>query len=180
MTGVQTCALPISSRLFEEISIANPSLLLPLQGLAWIDLEKRTYAPATEKLARLISKVPKPKKPNEPYAQEALQIFEWTGRLREFVALGVSENLRPPESSLAKLDAAVEAHTSEAGRLYREGRTRTQQVIADFDQRIATGDDATKSRLRVERRQSTRYASFPYEEATQRILAGLDQAGLDQ
>jgi hypothetical protein len=164
-----------ASRLFEEIAIANPKLLLPKQGLAWLDLDKRSYASGVDKLTKLVAAIPRPEKPGDPYSEETRQIFAWAGRLREFVAQAASDSLSPPDSSIAQLDAAVVAHTAEAGQLYQQGRTETQQVAAEFDRGMAAGDDATKSRLRIERRQLTRFAPFPYSEAAKRILAGLDQ-----
>jgi len=164
-----------AERLLEELSIADPDLLLPLQGQAWLKFQKRTYADGVEKLAQLVTKIPAPRRPADSYSPQAQHVFEWAGRLREFAAVAVPENFRLPDSILRQLDAAIAAHPTQAAALYQQGRDHTRQILEEIDKRIETGDGAEQSRARIERRQLTRYASFPYDQARAQILAGLDK-----
>jgi hypothetical protein len=164
-----------AARLFEELSIADPDRLLPLQGQTWLEFQKRTYADGVDKLEQLVGRIPVPQRPNDSYSTQAQQVFRWVGRLREFAAAAVPENFRLPESILNRLDAAVAAHPTQAAALYQQGREHARNIIADIDNRIETGDAAEQSRARIERRQLTRYVSFPYDEARDEILGGLGE-----
>ena len=164
-----------ASLVLDELSIDYPDLLLPVQGLAWMHFDKRTYERGVDQLVELVARIPRPSDPAGPYPDEAAAIFRWAGQLREFADVAEREAYRPPTSALETLDAAVAAHGQEAGRSYREGRDQTRSIVQQFDQRILTEDEAAQARLRVERRQPRSYASFPYDEAAQKTLAGLDE-----
>lgn len=161
---------------FSELGAAQPDLLLPEQAVAWLEFEKRTYPAGIEALTRLIARLPKPRTPGEPLGEEAARIVAWAGRLREFAALAVEENVQAPAGLLAKLDAAVTERGLEAQRLYEQGRAETHTALDSLDNAMAEAkDEATRARLRIERRQLTRYATFPFREISQGILAGLDR-----
>jgi len=164
-----------ASLVLEELSIDHPNLLLPVQALAWMYFDRRTYERGLEQLAELVGRIPRPSDPADPYPEEAAAIFRWAGQLREFADVAERDAYRPPESALEALDAAVAACGPDAGRSYSEGRDRTRSIVQQFDQRIMTEDEAAQARLRVERRQPRSYASFPYAEAVEKILAGLDE-----
>jgi serine/threonine-protein kinase len=161
---------------FAQLSLSHPDLLLPLQASAWIEFEKRTYKEGADALERLVAKLPRPKKAGDPLPPETAELLPWVGQLCEFAATAVEDNLQAPAVTVEKLDATVAALGSEAQQLYRQGRSKTLAGIEGFDKGIAsTTDDATRARIRIERRQLARYASFPFEKAAQKILAGLDQ-----
>lgn len=166
-----------ASRHWNELNVAHPELILPLEGEAWLDFEKRTYAAGLDKLAKLAAALPKPANPGDPLPAESARALVWAGQLREFASDAAEESARPPQSALEKLEAAVVALGSAAQKPYQEGRAASQKVIADFDRQVSSAgaDDAIKSKIRVERRLLTRYVSFPYEEAVEKILAGLDK-----
>jgi len=164
-----------ASLVLDELGIDHPALLLPMQGLAWMHFDKRTYERGVDQLVELVARIPRPSDPADPYPDEAAAIFQWAGQLREFADVAEREAYRPPTSALETLDAAVAAHGPEAGRSYRQGRDQTRSIVQQFDQRILTEDEAAQARLRVERRQPRSYASFPYDEAAQKTLAGLDE-----
>jgi serine/threonine-protein kinase len=160
---------------FSQLGVEHPTLLLPWQAAAWLEFEKRTYQAGVEMLEKLVAKVPSPKI-GSTLAPEMSPWFTWVGRLREFAASVVEDNLRPSAASLEKLDAAVAAHGKEAQKLYDQGREETRRTIEKFDTAAAEAtDEATRAKLRVDRRQLTRYAAFPFEEIIQQILAGLEQ-----
>lgn len=164
-----------AERQFEELRIAQPEMLLPIQSLAWLAFDKRDYPDGVRHLTELVGKVPRPKKPGEPYPAELQPIFTWVGRLREFAPEADDRRALPPDL-LQQVDAAVSAHGEPVEQLYQQGRQQARKVIEDFDARIASADsDALKGRLRIERRQLGSYAAFPFEAAVQSILAGLER-----
>jgi len=159
----------------EELRVEYPRQLLSVQALAWLHFDKRTYERGVEELVELVSRIPKPGDPASPYPDEVAELFQWAGMLREFAETAEREPYKPPQLTLEKLDAAVDAHGLEARRHYQRGRDQTRRTLQEFDQRILAGNEATQARLRVERRNVNSYTSFPYDEAVDRILAGLDK-----
>ncbi len=160
----------------QQLKIERPTLLLPLQGMAWLRFEKQTYNAGVVDLTELAGAVPKRKKPGEPLSEEVEKLCYWMGQLREFAAEVPEGNYKAKPDSVQKLDEAVAAHGDDAVRLYNQGRSRTQTVMSDFDRDIAAAkDDATAKRLKVERRQLPRYTSFPYDDISKRINKGLDE-----
>jgi len=159
----------------EEIRLEHPDLLLPVEALVWLHFDKRTYARGMEELVELASRIPKPKPPDDPYPEEIAEIFRWAGKLREFVETAERESYRPPQEALEQVDRAVEALGPAAAGHFQEGREHARQTLQRFDRQILAGNEATQARLRMERRQPRSFASFPYEEAIQKILAGLEE-----
>ncbi|HUT08899.1 MAG TPA: protein kinase [Thermoguttaceae bacterium] len=161
---------------FEELKSAYPELVLPRQGIVWVQFERRSYPAGVDALGELVAGVPKPKKPGEPYPDPARQVFFWVGQLREFAGSGPDPLRWPTPQSLAAVDAAVEEHGGEAKTLYEQGRAYSAGVLDKYDRILAAApDDITAARLKVERRQLSRYAVFPFDFAAKHILAGLDQ-----
>ncbi|MGQ9574044.1 MAG: protein kinase domain-containing protein [Thermoguttaceae bacterium] len=163
-----------AQRPLEQVKIEHPDLLLAYQGLAWLRFERRTYPPGIEELTELVARVPKPRRASEPYPAEVQQVFQWAGQLREFAAN--EERKSVPESTLARLDAAAAAHGERMAQHYQSGRDRMRRLLEDFDARIAAApDEATRSRLRIDRRQVSNFMSFPFDTARKMILDGLDR-----
>lgn len=159
---------------FEALKNEKPELLLPLQALCWIRFERRMYQAGIDDLAELFTKLPKPQRPREPFPPELEYLFRWAGQLREFAAQ-VDER-QAPEASLRRLDAAVAQHGPELGTLYEQGREQTRQRNRQFDaQAAAARDPATQAKIMIDRRQVSSFTGFPFEEAVQAILAGLDR-----
>ncbi len=160
---------------FEELSLEHPDLLLPLQGIAWMQFDLRRYPAGVMQLAELAGRIPAPED-GKTYDAHTLGLFTWAGRLGEFAARAVPDAWQVPAETLDRLDAAVARHGVDAREAFEQGRATVRKVIADFDRCIAAADtDATEARLRIERRQLGHYASFPFEEEAARILAGLDR-----
>jgi len=160
----------------EEIKLERPQLILPRMGIVWLRFEKRSYGQGVEELRDLIAAIPAPQGANAAYTPEQRAVFEWVGRLREFAALAPEPAWRPAAEVLGELDAAVAKHTSEALAAYTAGRTETQKVIAEFDRRLGEASTpAAVARLRIERRQLSRYAELPFDELLDQILAGMEQ-----
>ncbi len=160
---------------FERLRTNHPEMLLPLQSLAWLRFAGRTYQTGVDELAVLVSRIPRPKPASAGYPEETKKLFFWAGQLREFAA--TVQDTRPvTEESLKKLDDAVAAHGESAVGSYEEGRKKTKAVAGEFDKQLE-GDlgEAAVLKIRVDRRQLPYYASFPFADATQQILAGLDQ-----
>lgn len=159
---------------FEQLRAAHPRLLLPLEALAWLRFSARSYLPGVEALTELTSRLPRPKKSGDPLPEEAQRLLVWVGQLREF-ASSVQDTRPVPDDSLKRLDDAVAACGDEAERLYEQGRAKTRSTAREFDkQHDAAADEATRLKLRVDRRQLFHYVSFPFDQAAQGILAGLD------
>ena len=116
----------VSAKYFDDLASQFPNALLPLQAIAWLQFDwKRTYQSGVEELTKLVSKIPKPKKPNDSYQESELQVLSWAGQLREFATIAAEEGKRPSADSLASLDAAVAKHGPEAVSSYEEGRTKS-------------------------------------------------------
>jgi eukaryotic-like serine/threonine-protein kinase len=162
-------------KIFGEVNADRPEMLIPLQALAWLQFDRRSYDAGVRELKRLIAAIPIPRNPAVAYPPEVQQIFIWAGQLREFAA-AVVDKPQPKTETLADLDQTVAARGAEAKRLYQQGRDGTQSKIADFDKKIAEAGEGSKAdQLKTERRLLARYASFPLEEAFKQILDGLDQ-----
>ncbi len=156
---------------FVSLERVHPQLLLPRQGITWILFEKKKYPDGVDALLELVSKVSVPKQP-ETYSQFQQQIFYWAGQLREFVEL-VVQGRRP---SFKPLDEAVARHNDDARRLYEEGRNKSRTIHADFKRQIEAANTASDSaKLKLYSRTLKRYTEFPYDQAAQKILAGLKQ-----
>ncbi len=165
-----------ASKHFTQLSLTYPDQLLPLQANAWLEFEKRNYKEGVEALERLVEKLPRPQKAGEAIPQETTAMLQWVGQLREFATGAVEDNLQAPKAVLDKLDATVTALGAESRQFYEQGRARTRSGIEGFDKGITNAtDEATRAKIRVERRQLSRYSSFPFDKAVQKILDGLDQ-----
>ncbi len=161
-------------RHFEQLKLDNPKLILPLQAIAWLRFEKRTYTPGVEELTELVSILPE-RKAGKPLSEEIRELFYWMGQLREYSATIPEGNYRAKEQSVARLDAAVEACGDEAARFYEQGRARTQTVMRDYEKRMAAAqEEAESKRLKIERRRLVNYTRLPTDDIAQRILDGLD------
>ncbi len=158
---------------FEELSLERPGLLLPLQGIAWMQFDLRRYPTGVTQLAELVGRIPVPED-GEEYDAHALSVFMWAGRLREFAASAVPDAWQGAGQPLDRLDAAVAGHGLDARKAFEQGAAAVRKIIADFDRRIAAADgDATAARLRIDRRQLADYATLPFDNEASRILAGL-------
>jgi hypothetical protein len=145
-------------------------------GIAWAHVDPaRRYKAAIDALTDMINALPKPPKPDQKYSEEAQAAAVWAGRLREYAEHGsdVRDNRLP--AAFAALDAAVRGHSAEIMALYQDGRNRVRDKLKEFDDKIDKADEADKVRLNIDRRQLIHYASFPYDDIVQRILAGLNE-----
>jgi hypothetical protein len=156
----------------QKLSAEHPALLLPIQSLAWIEFEKRSYASGVSQLVRLVGQIPTPQAA-AGYSPAELNLFEWVGRLREFAGAAVDPSYRP--AGLEELDDAVARHAPAAAQRYQAGRAETTRRLARFDQRAASGDAADQSLARVQRQQVIQFAEFPFGPAGQEILDRLEK-----
>jgi serine/threonine-protein kinase len=161
---------------FQVVKSQMPDRILPYAALAWLRMDKRTYAAAVNELAALVARIPKQFGPDAPCSEaEANFLFRWAGQLREHAA-GMGEAALPLREALAGLDAAIAAHGRQAERLYTEGRQATAGVLADFDARMADSKDETEvSKLKIDRKQLSKYADFPMDRYIHQVLRMLDQ-----
>lgn len=159
---------------FERLRTEKPALAIPLAALAWLRFSSRAHQAGIDELAQLAARG-KAKDKTAP-AVDLRPVLSWMGQLREFA--GSVQDTKPvAESSLQRLDGAVAALGEEAQKAYEQGRARTRKVSGDFDRQLDEApDEASKLKLRVDRRQLPYYASFPFDEWAQRILSGLDLA----
>ncbi|MCC6124571.1 MAG: protein kinase [Pirellulales bacterium] len=172
-------------RHFEELQIEHPEITLPKQAIAWLKFERQACDDGVTALAELVSQVPKRSSPLPPgegpgvradFSEEAKEIFTWCGQLREFAAEAAAENRRASAKSLAALDAAIDAQGPEAKNAYVLGRANARKILDEIDRKIAAaGDEAERSRLKIERRQLAHYVEFPFDQAIRGILAGIDK-----
>jgi tRNA A-37 threonylcarbamoyl transferase component Bud32 len=162
---------------FQSVKSEMPErlLLLPYAALAWLRMEKRSYATAMNDLAAMMAKAPKLGAGETSYEDEVKDLFIWSGRLRELAA-GVAESSRPLNDALTAVDAAVSTHGPQAIELYAQGRQATAKVLADFDARMAESkDDVEIKKLQIDRRQLYRYAEFPLDKYVQAVRQQMDQ-----
>jgi hypothetical protein len=135
-------------------------------------MDKRTYATAVNELTAMMAKIPNPPSPELRY--EASFLFRWAGQLREHAA-GVGDDSLPLREALTALDAAVAVHGPQAVELYTQGRQATAAVLADFDAKMAESKDETDiSKLKVDRKQLSKYADFPLDKYIRQVLLMLD------
>ena len=91
-------------------------------------------------------------------------------------AAAVPKGARVPPEVLAKLDAALAGHGSDAQAHYEQGRAQTRSRIAEYDESIASAaTEAVAARLRVDRQRLVNYVSFPFDEIAEQILARLNE-----
>jgi hypothetical protein len=168
---------PSAERHWNDLSAAQPELLLPLEGLAWLDFDKRTPAAGLGVLLRLATAIHKPADDAGDFPPDAARALVFAGQLREFAAASAEDQEHLPQDALDKLDAAVAALGDPAVQLYEQGRKTSRKVADDFDAKLAdaSADDVTKSKLRIEHRLLGRYVPFPYEASAKSILDGLDK-----
>ncbi|MBN1912053.1 MAG: serine/threonine protein kinase [Pirellulales bacterium] len=164
-------------RQWERIRTAHPNELLPLEGLAWLHTIHATgrYDSAARDLSDLVGRIPKPSKPGASLGASSLQILERSGQLREFLAVAAEDARRPSASLLDRIDAAVAALGAEATSAYAKGRQKTMAVSKEFDQKIQTASSQSEAiRLGLDRYRPEKYLTFPFDQAIDQILNGLD------
>ncbi len=161
---------------FQVVKSEMPDRLLPYAALAWLRMEKRVnLAMAVNELTAMIEKIPKPTGPGAAYPAEPKFLFRWSGQLREYAA-DVGEPSRQLSESLSALDAAIGTHGSQAADLYARGRKASEAVWADFNARTAESkDDAEISKLKVDRKQLTKYVDFPLDGYIRQVMQQIDQ-----
>lgn len=161
---------------FDEIKLARPDLLLPLEASAWTMAYARSYKDALETVAEVINRLPKPKRPIDPPPASTAAVLEWAGRIREFAAQAEEEKKRPPAHFFDLADSAAAKLGDECRRTYNQGRDKVGAVVKEFDAKIeeASGE-AAKKQVEFEKRQMGNYVPFFFETATQGILEGLDK-----
>jgi serine/threonine-protein kinase len=163
--------------LFDRVRQARPGELLAHQGYAWIHFVRKNYLSGLNGLVQLVDEIPKPKKPDVAYSDYELELFEWVGRLREFVA--AQSDLRSDgklSEGWGKLDAAVAKHRLECRQRYEAGKLQVQQTALQFEKQITAAvneDDRTK--LRLQQKLLANYASFQIDAAVRRIAEGLEK-----
>jgi len=160
---------------FDEVATQYPQALVPCQAIAWLRFERRMNQPGVEELTVLISKIPRPKPPASSYSQAELQLFQWTGQVREAVLEATEEGRRPSAQSFAALDAAVAAHGAEAQKLYEQGREASRAVAADFKKKIPAAETQAEAvSLTIQSQTVARYVDFPYDACVAHILEGME------
>lgn len=169
-----------AQRALEPVKLERPEELVTYLGLAWTKLYRRDYNGAVAEMISLVSQWEasqiKPKAGLIVTTLDASEVFSFLGRLREYAARVPDAGESPQEEALQKLDGMVEQLGEEISRAYQQGRQQSQQILNQFDQQLAgTSDQATLVRIRYERRQLGRYASFPFESISRQILAGLNR-----
>jgi tRNA A-37 threonylcarbamoyl transferase component Bud32 len=165
-----------AQKLFEELRLQRPELLLPHLAVAFLRFERRAYDAGVDALRDLVAAVPTPQKPGEKYSESALEAFNMAGRMREYAAEAVEEKHPRTADAIAALDAAIERHGPDAQRPYAEGRAKSREINEDFLKRIAAATgESEPARLRVERRRMVHYVDFPYDRLLREILDGLDR-----
>lgn len=160
---------------FEALKLQYPELTMPMQGLAWLHLEKRDFAEGAKDLLELVNRVPPPKRPGDRYPPETIAMFRWAGKLREYAA-SADERQSAPAATFQKIDAAVADRGDAATQAFETGRKESRAVLDGFNKVMENAnDDATKVKANIERRLMVNYASFPFDAAVQEILQAVDR-----
>ncbi|HZZ73389.1 MAG TPA: serine/threonine-protein kinase [Pirellulales bacterium] len=147
----------------------------PWELAAWLYLEKNGNGPALTELTQVISHLPPVKSRDDIPAKQYQPIFQWAGRIREYVETLAPANKRPSADALAALDAAVDRQGNAADRAYAMGREAVAKTRADFDQKIETANDDSKQfQLKIDRARLRNYLSFPLDIHIKRALSSLD------
>jgi serine/threonine-protein kinase len=166
-----------AERQWNDLIAAHPELLLPLEGLAWLEFDKRAPTAGLTALTRLATVIHKPADDAEPFPPDAARALVFAGQLREFASASVEDKEHLPQEALEKLDAALAALGDAAVQTYEQGRSMSRKIADDFDAKLADPnlDEATRSKIRIERRLLNRYVPFPFEASVKSILDGLDR-----
>jgi serine/threonine-protein kinase len=166
-----------AERQWNDLSAAHPELLLPLEGQAWLEFEKRAPSAGLSALTRLATAIHKPADDDEPFPPDTARALVFAGQLREYALASAEDKERFPQAAIDKLDAAVAGLGDSAVQLYGQGRSASRKVADAFDAKLAdpNTDEITKSKLHIERRLLNRYVSFPFEASVKSILDGLDK-----
>jgi serine/threonine-protein kinase len=176
LQGKTTVLRDKAKAMFEPIAVEHADQWWPPLALAWLSFEEFKYPVGVTQLVDGLKRIKPLKDPNAPYPEVVQRAFTWIGQLREFAAKAATENRRPSAAALEALDAAIAEHGADAQRCYQAGKAKSQAVMDGFDQKIrASEDTGERLRLGIERRQLPRYATFPFEDAKQDILGGLDR-----
>lgn len=163
-------------RTFQEIASEHADQWLPYQGMAWVQFEKFANAAGVEQLADLAKHLPKPKNSSDSYSERVQRVLVWAGQLREFATTAAQEGRRAPEAAAKAVDEAVKDLGPEAERFYEQGRAKTNSIAKEFEKKISTAtDEAAVAKYKIERRQLPQYASFPFDDAGQEVLSGIDK-----
>lgn len=177
---IKMVQLSEAQRVLEPIKLQKPEELVTYLGLAWIRLFRRDYSGSLAEMINFAERwESSQEKPSPGLIVTSLngpEVFHFLGQLREFAARVPESEERPPEAILQKLDQLVSQRDQSISEAYQRGRERSQQILNQFDQQLAQApDQGTQVRIRYERRQLSRYASFPFEAVSRQILAGLDR-----
>ena len=169
-----------AERVFEPLKLERPEELVSYLALAWTKLFRRDYSGAVTEMLALAShwesSQVKPKPGLIVTVLNGPEVFHFLGQLREYAARVGEGNERPPDSLFQKLDESVQQLGEPLTSAYEQGREQSRQILDRFDEQLARApDQATQVKIRYERRQLGRYASFPFESLSRQILNGLDR-----
>jgi hypothetical protein len=169
-----------AERVFEPLKLERPEELVSYLALAWTKLFRRDYNGAVGEMLALAShwesSQVKPKPGLIVTVLNGPEVFHFLGQLREYAARVGEGNERPADSLFQKLDDRVQQLGEPLTSAYQQGREQSRQILDRFDEQLAGApDQATQVKIRYERRQLGRYASFPFESLSRQILSGLDR-----
>ena len=169
-----------AERVFEPLKLERPEELVSYLALAWTKLFRRDYNGGVGEMLTLAShwesSQVKPKPGLIVTVLNGPEVFHFLGQLREYAARVGEGSERPPDSLFQKLDDKVQELGEPLTSAYQQGREQSRQILDRFDEQLARAPDpATQVKIRYERRQLGRYASFPFESLSRQILSGLDR-----
>lgn len=161
---------------FERLKLEHSELPLPRMAIAWTFFERQSYNRGLEELIGMLTTGPKPK-PGQSLSADWQGMLSWIGQLREFAELAPEGPSRPKPELFPQLDAAAAQWGASAIQAYEQGRSKTRSTVQQFDQQMAdpNTDEATRIRLKIERRQLSHYAAFPFDLSAQQIQASMEK-----
>ena len=169
-----------AQRVLEALKLERPRELITYLGLAWVKLLRRDYVGAVQELNAFVQNWEASQVKADPgqivTQLDASRMFMMVGQLREFAERVADAPERPNDAAFEKLDDGVKQLGEAAQEAFSRGRQRIKELLDRFDEELSRApDQATAVRLRYERRQLGRYATFPFEELSRQVIAGLDR-----
>ncbi len=158
----------------ERVRLKHPSSLLAHRAVIWLHFYKTRYDDGFTKIFSMLEQIPKPDDVDGPYDETTLNIFEWSGMLREIATSSSDWNERVPSDEEAqKLDERASEYGDIPSARYEKGRADIRKIYADlassFDAKPQTPLDRRRTRIR------TFMKSIAGPEAIAEIRDGLDK-----
>lgn len=159
--------------LVDRVRLNHPTSLPAHRCAIWINFYKMRYNEGMDKLLAMLKQIPLPEELEQGYSDRTLEIFEWSGRLRELAGAADWTERVPSKSELAEFDREIAKYGDEAANQYAAGRKHVREILEGFAADIKA-DSQSPSRLK-QRRIRSYMDSIASDKLIAEIKEGLDK-----